>query len=67
MSGLSVQVQDAYATGEGILHATLLGLFSLADMRGGGNLAEGELMGFFAEAAWYPMALLPTQGYVGKP
>jgi hypothetical protein len=68
VSGLPVRVHDAYVTGEGILHASLLGLFSLVDMRGGGNLAEGELMRFFAEAAWYPTALLPTQRrYVGKP
>jgi hypothetical protein len=25
-------------------------------------VAEGELMRFFAEAAWYPTALLPSQG-----
>ena len=68
VSGLSVRVHDAYVTGEGILHASLLGLFPLVDMRGGGNLAKGELMRFFAEAAWYPTALLPTQRrYVGKP
>ncbi len=60
--GLPVRVHDAYVTGEGILHASLLGLFSLVDMRGGGDVAEGELMRFFAEAAWYPTALLPIQG-----
>jgi len=26
------------------------------------ELAHGELMRFFAEAAWYPTALLPSQG-----
>ena len=31
-------------------------------MRGTGDIAEGELMRFFAEAAWYPTALLPSQG-----
>ncbi len=31
-------------------------------MRGTGEVAEGELMRFFAEAAWYPTALLPSQG-----
>ena len=40
----------------------LLGLFSLVDMCGGGDVSGGELMRFFAEAAWYPTALLPTQG-----
>jgi hypothetical protein len=60
--GLPVRVHDAYVAGEGFLHASLLGLFSLVDMRGGGDVAEGELMRFFAEAAWYPTALLPSQG-----
>jgi hypothetical protein len=62
MPGLPVRVHDAYVAGEGILHASLLGLFSLVNMRGGGDVAEGELMRFFAEAAWYPTALLPSQG-----
>ncbi len=62
MPGLPVRVHDAYVAGEGILHASLLGLFSVVDMRGGGEVAEGELMRFFAEAAWYPTALLPSQG-----
>ena len=44
------------------VHDSLLGLFTVADMRGTGEVAEGELMRFFAEAAWYPIALLPGQG-----
>jgi hypothetical protein len=60
--GVPVRVHDAYVAGEGILHASLLGLFSVVNMRGGGDVAEGELMRFFAEAAWYPTALLPSQG-----
>jgi hypothetical protein len=62
MPGVPVRVHDAYVTGEGVLHASLLGLFSVVDMRGTGDVAEGELMRFFAEAAWYPTALLPSQG-----
>jgi hypothetical protein len=60
--GLPVRVHDAYVAGEGVLHASLLGLFTVVDMRGTGEIAEGELMRFFAEAAWYPTALLPSQG-----
>jgi uncharacterized protein DUF6920 len=60
--GLPVRVHDAYVAGEGILHASLLGLISVVDMRGPGEVAKGELMRFFAEAAWYPTALLPSQG-----
>jgi hypothetical protein len=62
LPGLSARVHDAYVGGEGILHASMLGLVSITDQRGGGDLAEGELMRFFAEAAWYPTALLPSQG-----
>jgi hypothetical protein len=60
--GLPVRVHDAYVAGEGTLHASVLGLFTVVDMRGTGDVAEGELMRFFAEAAWYPTALLPSQG-----
>jgi len=60
--GFAVRVHDAYAAGEGALHAALLGLIDVAKLRGGGELARGELMRFLAEAAWYPTALLPSQG-----
>ena len=60
--GLAVKVHDAYIAGEGILHASLFGLVSLANMRGTPEAAQGELMRFFTEAAWYPTALLPSQG-----
>lgn len=62
MPGLPVHVHDAYIAGEGIMHAAVLGLVSMADQHGTGDLAQGELMRFFAEAAWYPTALLPSQG-----
>ena len=62
MPGLTVRVHDAYVAGEGILHAAVLGLFSVVNLRGTREVAEGELMRFLAEAAWYPTALLPSQG-----
>ena len=62
MPGLPVRVHDAYVAGEGTLHASVLGLFTVAEMRGADDIAEGELMRYFAEAAWYPTALLPSQG-----
>jgi len=62
MPGVPVRVHDAYVAGEGILHASVLGLFPVVDMQGTGDVAEGELMRFFAEAAWYPTRLLPSQG-----
>lgn len=62
MPGLSVRVHDAYIAGDGILHASLFGLVSLVNLRGTPEVAQGELMRFLAEAAWYPTALLPSQG-----
>jgi hypothetical protein len=62
MPGLTVRVHDAYIAGEGILHASLFGLVSLVNLRGTPDMAQGELMRFFAEAPWYPTALLPSQG-----
>jgi hypothetical protein len=63
LPGVAVHVHDAYVAGEGILHPALFGMVTLADMRDtGGAVAQGELMRFFAEAAWYPTALLPSQG-----
>jgi Family of unknown function (DUF6920) len=60
--GVHVFVHDAYVAGEGVLYAALFGLITVADLRGTPEVAEGELMRFLAEAAWYPTALLPSQG-----
>jgi hypothetical protein len=60
--GLSVYIHDAYVRGEGILNPAILGLFSLADPVEPWVLAQGEFVRFFAETAWYPTALLPSQG-----
>jgi hypothetical protein len=62
LPGVRVRVVDSYIAGEGLLRAAVLGLFPVADAGGGGELARGEFMRFFAEAAWYPTALLPSQG-----
>lgn len=67
MPGISVHVHDAYIGGVGMLHPAILGLVTLTDMRGTGDVAEGELLRFFAEAAWYPTALLPSQGVRWEP
>lgn len=60
--GLAVRVHDAYVAGAGRLHAAVAGLLTVADLKDTPDLAEGELMRFFAEAAWVPTALLPSQG-----
>jgi hypothetical protein len=60
--GLPARVLDSYIAGEGLLHAAILGAFTVAKVEGEGEIARGELMRFFAETAWYPTALLPSQG-----
>ncbi|MFN7964967.1 MAG: DUF6544 family protein [Acidobacteriota bacterium] len=60
--GMRVLVHDALIAGEGILHASLLGLVTLMKAKSTPQIAEGELLRFLAEATWYPTALLPSQG-----
>jgi hypothetical protein len=62
LPGLPARVVDSYIAGEGLLRAAVLGLFTVADVHGAGEIARGEFMRFFAEAPWYPTALLPSQG-----
>jgi hypothetical protein len=62
LPGLPVRVHDAYVAGEGMLHASLFGLVSVANLHDTPEMAEGELLRWFAEGAWYPTALLPSQG-----
>ena len=59
---VQVHVHDAYIAGAGLLHGAVLGLVTVVDMADSPEMARGELMRFFAEAAWYPTALLPSQG-----
>jgi hypothetical protein len=59
---ISAHVHDAYVGGEGTLDVAVIGLFTVADLSGGGDLAKGELTRFLAEAPWYPTPLLPSNG-----
>ena len=60
--GVPVHVHDAYVAGAGVLHGALLGLVTVVNIADTPEMARGELMRYFAEAAWYPTALLPSQG-----
>jgi hypothetical protein len=60
--GFKVFVHDTYLLGAASLKASLLGLFTVAKMQDTPELNQGELLRFFAEAVWYPTALLPSQG-----
>lgn len=66
LPGVRMHVHDAYVGGVGILHAALGGVIPVMRMQGGRDLAEGELLRFLAEAAWYPTALLPSQGVIWR-
>lgn len=59
---MKVFAHDSYLAGTGSLRVALLGLFPIARVPPGAELAHAELMRFLAEAPWYPTALLPSQG-----
>lgn len=65
--GLPVFVHDAYVAGQGVLTAKLLGLITVMQAEQDDALADGELLRWIAEAAWYPTALLPSQGAEWRP
>ncbi|WP_028671897.1 DUF6920 family protein [Saccharospirillum impatiens] len=60
--GIGVCVVDAYVAGRGLLQAKLFGLITVMKQPPSAQLDQGELLRFFAESAWYPTALLPSQG-----
>lgn len=62
LPGLPVLVHDAYIAGEGLLRGAAFGLIPVVELAGSPEIARAELMRFFAETAWYPTALLPSQG-----
>lgn len=59
---MSVNVVDAFTEGHGMLRARLLSTIPVADAAPDPMLDEGELMRYLAEAAWFPQALLPSNG-----
>ena len=62
LPGLAAHVHDAYIAGDGMLRGALFGLIKVVNVAGTPEIARGELLRFFAEMAWYPTALLPSQG-----
>lgn len=62
LPGVPVHVRDAYVAGGAVLYGALFGLIPVVHLEGTQELAQGELMRFLVEAAWYPTALLPSQG-----
>jgi hypothetical protein len=64
--GMVANVRDAYVTGRGTLVGKLFGLVTVVDQQNTPEMAQGELLRFLAESAWYPTALLPGQGIVWR-
>ena len=60
--GIAAHVHDAYIAGAGLLKVAISGVIVVANLPDSSDLSKSELMRFFAEAAWYPTALLPSQG-----
>ena len=52
--GVCAFVHDAYVLGAGSLHASILGLFTVAYVSGTSEATLGELLRYFAEMPWYP-------------
>ncbi len=64
--GITVRVVDAYVAGVGSLQPSVFGLIDVGGSEGNADIARGELIRYFAEAVWYPTALLPSQGVLWK-
>lgn len=64
--GVAAHIHDAYIDGSGMLKVAMFGLIPVADLPATADLSKGEFMRFCFEAAWYPTALLPSQGVVWK-
>ena len=65
--GFAVRVRDASVGGNGSMHASVLGLFTMFSVKGTPEIAAGALHRYLAEATWFPTALLPSQGVVWAP
>jgi hypothetical protein len=51
-------VTDAFANERGDLQVKVLGLFPIARIHGGDQIAKGEAMRYLAELPWAPDALV---------
>lgn len=60
--GVPVLVRDGFVAGQGSMRAAILGLFTVAETRGTPAIAAAALQRYLGEAAWFPTALLPSQG-----
>jgi hypothetical protein len=59
---LPVYVHDAYVARVGVLHGAIFGLLFVVNMPDSLDFQRGQLMRYFMEALWYPIALLLSRG-----
>jgi hypothetical protein len=59
---MRVRVRDSYVAGTGAMRARLLAVVPVVDAPQAPELNAGALQRYLAEAAWFPTALLPSQG-----
>jgi hypothetical protein len=64
---LTVRVRDSYVGGVGAMRGRLAGVIPVTDQADTPELAAGALHRYLAEAAWFPTALLPSQGVSWEP
>lgn len=64
--GVRVHVHDALVDGKGLLRASIVGLITTME-RDGASITYGEYLRWCAESAWYPTAMLPSQGAIWEP
>jgi Family of unknown function (DUF6920) len=57
-----VYVRDGYVDGIGGMRAALLGVYPVMSATSAGELNQGALQRYLAEAVWFPTALLPGNG-----
>jgi hypothetical protein len=58
----TVRARDSYIGGRAGMLGSIAGLVPVVDQQGGAELAASALLRYFAERAWLPTALLPSQG-----
>jgi hypothetical protein len=64
---LTARVRDTYERGVGTVHASVAGLFTMADAHGGATLNAAALHRYLAECVWLPAALLPRYALEWSP
>lgn len=64
---VNVYVRDGYLGGAASMRASLLGMAPIVNAHGASELDAGALQRYLAEAAWFPTALLPSDGLTWQP